>query len=176
MKYLFFSTSINHQSSGAYAGWCVASPTLLRYPLGSLRASLHEGPLSIPSTSQQDSSTFPSHELCGRPIGLLHPGLSLSKTARQAGSTSGKRATCPYSLSWRCRIVQAIGFDPVSRSKRRFVTRSNQQYPMILRRSLLPKASIRLSRPPVSVHVSQPYSKTGSTSDLKIRILVLLHR
>ncbi len=58
--------------------------------------------------SQKDLSTFPSHELCGRTLGLLHSWLSLSKTALYAGSTYGKRVTCAYSMSLRCRTVQAF--------------------------------------------------------------------
>ena len=47
---------------------------------------------------------------------------------------------------------------------------------MILQRHLVPKESNRLFRSVFSVHVSQPQSKTGITSDLKIRIFVRLHR
>ena len=42
-----------------------------------------------------------SQEFCGRPLGLLQVGLSLTETTRLAGSASGFRATCPYSRSWR---------------------------------------------------------------------------
>ena len=43
----------------------------------------------IPINSQQEASTCPSHELCGRPLGLLHSRLSLSEITREAGSASG---------------------------------------------------------------------------------------
>ncbi len=63
-------------------------------------ASLHAGPLSIRRTFPQDSSSFPSHEVCGRLLGLLHPGLSFAKTTCWAGLTSGNCVTCPYRLSY----------------------------------------------------------------------------
>ena len=92
--------SIN-QSWGAYAGGRVASPTLRRHSWRSRLASLHTGPLPIPSSSQQEASTCRSQEFCGCPLGLLQVGLSLTETTRQAGAASGYRATCPYSRSWR---------------------------------------------------------------------------
>ena len=73
---------INHQSKGAYAGGRVATPTLRRQAGGSLRPSLHAGPLPIPSISSHDLPTCSSHELRGRPLGLLHSGLSLTETTR----------------------------------------------------------------------------------------------
>ena len=69
-----------------------------------------------------------------------------------------------------------IGLDPVSRSSHSFDMKLFQRYPMILRRHLLPKTSIWLFRSMFSVHVSQSYSKTGINSDLKIWILIHLHR
>ena len=70
-----------------------------------------------------------------------------------------------------------IGLDSVSRSSRWFHTKSFQRYPMLLRRHLLPKTSICLFRSVFIVYVSQPwYSKTGITSDMKIRIFICLHR
>lgn len=63
--------------------------SLPKVPPPRLRAS----PLPIPSTSRQDSSTFPSHEFYGCSPGVLHRGISLS--------TSRKRAICLYHLSWR---------------------------------------------------------------------------
>ena len=62
---------------GAYAGGRVASPTLLRHSRGLVRASLHAGPLLIPSSSRQEASTCPIHELRGRPLSRRHTGLSL---------------------------------------------------------------------------------------------------
>ena len=77
------------QSKEAYAGGRTATPTLRRQAGGSLRASLHAGPLPIPSISSHDLPTCSSHELRGRPLGLLHSGLSLTETTRWAGSASG---------------------------------------------------------------------------------------
>ncbi len=101
-------------------------------------------------------STFPSHELRGRPLGLLHSGLSLTERTLWAGSTTGRRATWPYSRSWRSRTMLVTGLEPVSWSSRWFDTKSFQRYPMILRRHLVPKTSRRLSKSRFSVHVSQP--------------------
>ncbi len=72
---------------GAYTGGRAASPTLRRQTRGFLWASLHAGPLPILNNSWQDSSTCSSHESCGRPLGLLHTGLSRTATARCAEST-----------------------------------------------------------------------------------------
>ncbi len=47
---------------------------------------------------------------------------------------------------------------------------------MILRRHFVPKALRRRSKSQFIDHVSQPYSKTGSTRDLKMRSFVLQHR
>ncbi len=63
-----------------------------RHSQGFLWVSLRAGLLPI--------SSIPSHELCGRPLDLLYPGLPLHKTV-WAVLTSGKRATCPFSLGWR---------------------------------------------------------------------------
>ena len=81
---------INHQSLGACAKGRVASPT----PAPAITPCK---PFPMPSNSQQEASTCPTHEFCGRPLGLLHPVLSLSKTTQEAGSSSGQRATCSYS-------------------------------------------------------------------------------
>ena len=104
VNYFFPSYTINqsiNQSWGVYAGGRVASPTLRRHSWRSRLASPHAGSLPIPSNSQQEASTCRSHEFCGRPLGLLQVGLSLTETTRQAGSASGYRATCPYSRSRR---------------------------------------------------------------------------
>ncbi len=145
-------------------------------PGRSVRASPHATILPIPSNSRHDRSTFPSHELRGRPLGLLHPGLSLTESTLCAGSTSRKRATCPYSWSWRSRTMLVTGLDSVSWSNCWFDTKSFQRYPMILRRNLVSKTLRRLSKSLLSDHVSQPYSKTGSTSVLKMQSFVLFHR
>ncbi len=43
------------------------------------RANSHAAALSITSRSRNDLSIFPSHELRGRPLRLLHSGLSLTE-------------------------------------------------------------------------------------------------
>ncbi len=78
-----------NQSKGAYTRGRVASPTLRRQTRGFLRASLHAGSLPILSNVWQNSSTCSSHEICGRPLGRLHTGLSRTDTTRWAESTSG---------------------------------------------------------------------------------------
>ena len=74
-----FALHIN-QSWWAYAGGRVASPTLRRHPWRSRLASLHADSLPILSDSQQEAPTSRGQEFCGRPLGLLQVGLSLTET------------------------------------------------------------------------------------------------
>ena len=100
VNYFFPSYTIN-QSWGVYAGGALPRLPYGATPGGHALRVPHAGSLPIPSNSQQEASTCRSHEFCGRPLGLLQVGLSLTETTRQAGSASGYRATCPYSRSWR---------------------------------------------------------------------------
>ena len=93
-----------------------------------------------------------------------------------AGSVLGKRATCPYSCNSRWVIMQVIHLIWASLYTRSFDTKSDQRYPRILLRDLVPKTLSRFFISLVSVHVSHPYSKTGRTNDLKTLIFVPLHK
>lgn len=135
----------------------------LAYPQASLWASS----LPIPQPSK-DQSTCLSCESQGCFLGLLYSGMSSTRTTLEAGSTSRRCATCPCSQSWRSQTESVTVLNSVSQCSYWFDTRSFQWYSMILQR-LAPKAVF-------SDHVSQKYSKTGSTSDLKIQTIVCLHR
>ncbi len=95
--------------------------------------------LPIQSNSRHDRSNIPIHELRGHSLGLLYSGLSLTERTLCAGSTSGRRATCPYSRSWSSQIMPVTDLNSSSWSNSWFVTKTFQRYPMILRRVLLPK-------------------------------------
>lgn len=142
----------------------------LAYPQASLWASS----LPIPQPSK-DQSTCLSCESQGCFLGLLYSGMSSTRTTLEAGSTSRRCATCPCSQSWRSQTESVTVLNSVSQCSYWFDTRSFQWYSMILQR-LAPKASMYLSKSVFSDHVSQKYSKTRSTSDLKIQTSVCLHR
>lgn len=86
-------THIINQYLGAHTGEGIVSPNLRRHSLDFILIRLRADTFTIPSTSKQDSLTFPRHEHCGSPLAPLHPGLYLSKTTWWAGLTHGGRAT-----------------------------------------------------------------------------------
>ncbi len=103
-------------------------------------------PLPILDSSRHDLSTFPSHELRGRPFSLLHSWLSLTERTLWAG------LTWPYRRGWRSRTILLTGLERASGSSRWSDTKSFQWYPMILWRHLVPKSSRRLFKSLFSIY------------------------
>ena len=60
------------------------------------------------------STTCCNHEARGQTIGLLQSQGSNAERIWWAGSASGKRATCPYSCSWRLQTMQVTNLIWVS--------------------------------------------------------------
>lgn len=117
----------------------LALHTLQHQSLWFLRASFHADSLINLRISSQDMSTFSGHKTCERPSDFLHSRLRLTKTTWLAGLTAGRHATCPYTRNCRWCTMQVIGPESVSRIyyMYSFLTVSDRQYPVILRRRVV---------------------------------------
>jgi len=133
-----------------YGSMCQSSTSLCPLSASTPEASVWPSPRQMPGPSPSpwdaDQPAATTRHSVGPFSSSTHEAL-IPKRIWWAGLVSGKRATYPYSCSWRPQTMQIANLIWVSLSNRSLDTKSDQWQPRILQRDLVPK-ELNLSQIP----------------------------